>query len=351
MSGPCPGSGTDDDAEAERLAGFGDKAGKAIITASAGGIVAVDGHGCIRVCNPAAEEMFARPAGELLGTTFGYPIAADRATEIELMLPEGGRRVVEMRVTSTTLEGERLYIASLRDVTRQRRQEQELEAALDREHSVVAVAAHELRNPLAAIGALAHALRDPPGTLTDEQRMVIADRIAERAAYLQTLTRKLLTVSRIDARPESSRPLPVSLLGFILEHLTGFDARSDEVHVSCPASLTALVDPGELSEMLANLLENAFTHGAPPVDVSATVRRGWIELRVCDKGAGVPEDFASQLFERFTRGPNPRAHAGSGLGLWIVRSLAQANGGDVRHRRRKGGGACFIIRLKPEPRS
>ncbi len=349
MSDPCPGSSTDDAAEAERLSGLGDKAGQAIMSASADGIVAVDRHGCIRVCNPAAEELFGRTAGELIGTTFGYPLAADRSTEIELMLPERSVRVVEMRVTSTTLEGERLNVVALRDVTRRRRQEKELEAALDREHSVVAVAAHELRNPLAAIGALAHVLRDPPATLTHEQRVAIADRIADRAAYLQALARKLLTVSRIDARPESSHPRPVPLLAFILERLTEFEARADDIDVSCAANLVALVDPGELSEMLVNLLENAFTHGEPPVSIGVAERRGRVELRVCDSGPGVPEDFVAHLFERFTRAPGPQESEGSGLGLWIVRSLAQANGGDVRHQPRTGGGACFVLRLRPAP--
>ncbi len=349
MNRPCPGSGTDDDAEARRLSGMGSAAGEVIISASADGIIAVDGHGCIRLCNPAAERLFDRSAGELIGTSFGYPVVADRATEIELMLPEGGVRVVEMRLTSTNLEGERIYVASLRDVTRQRRQERELEAALDREHSVVAVAAHELRSPLAAISALAHVLRDPPSALTDAQRVVIADRIADRAAYLQALARKLLTVSRIDARPERSRPMRVPVLAFILERLLEFEANSDDTKVSCPPGLEALVDPGELAEILVNLLENAFAHGRPPVDITVVERKGWVELQVCDQGPGVPEDFAGHLFERFTRAPGGQTGMGSGLGLWIVRSLAQANGGDIRYQPRPEGGSCFLLRLRSAP--
>jgi signal transduction histidine kinase len=350
MGVPCPGSGTDDKAEAERVAGFGGQAGQAIMFASADGIIAVDEHGCVRVCNPAAEELFERSAGELIGSMFGYPITVGKSTEIELVLPEGGGRLVEMRVTSTTLEGERVLVAALRDVTWRRRQEKELEAALDREQSVVAVAAHELRNPLAAIAALAHVLRDLRTDLTNEQRVMIADRIVERTVYLQTLTRKLLIVSRIDGQPERSSPRRVPVLDLILERLTELDATSGDVNVSCSADLEALVDPGELSEMLVNCLENAFAHGRPPFEVGAAERKGWVEVRVCDSGPGVPKEFVPYLFERFSRAPGVREAEGSGLGLWIVRSLAQANGGDVRYEPGKRGGARFVLRLRPAPR-
>ena len=68
-----------------------------IVAASADGIVAVDDQGVIRICNRAAEELLARPADELIGALFGFPVVAGRAAEVELMLPGGGERVVELR--------------------------------------------------------------------------------------------------------------------------------------------------------------------------------------------------------------------------------------------------------------
>ena len=76
-----------------------------IVAASADGIVAVDDQGVIRVCNRAAEELLARPARDLIGAPFGFPVVAGRAAEVELMLPGGGERVVEMRATTATLDG------------------------------------------------------------------------------------------------------------------------------------------------------------------------------------------------------------------------------------------------------
>ena len=316
------------------------------MSASADGIVAVDEEGIIRLCNGAAEDLFDRPAGELLGTPFGFPIVADGASEVDLILPGGNERVVEMRVTAMTLQDERLYVAALRDVTRRRNAERELEAALERQNIVVAVAAHELHNPLATISVLAHVLRDNDATLTGQQRAEIVGRVIERTTQLQVLVRKLLTASRIDAAEAGRVRERVLVLEVVLEQLADVEERSTHVRVSCSPGLEALVDRAEFTEMLANYLENAFAYGHPPIEITATTRQGWVDVRVIDHGPGVPESFVAHLFERFTREPGiERKIEGTGLGLWIVRNLAQANGGDAWYEMDEQRGSCFCLRL------
>lgn len=257
-----------------------------------------------------------------------------------------------MRITATTLEGERLYVATFRDVTRQRHDEREMEAALERQNVAVAIAAHELHNPLATISVLVDVLRDRLVALAEEQRAEIVDRIADRTARLQGLVRKLLAASTIDAKGASASLESVPVLEFILERLGELDGRSQEVHLSCSPELVAMVDRKEFSAMLENYLENAFAYGRPPIEVSAFGRPGWVQVRVCDRGSGVPEDFVPRLFERFSREPGVEQRTeGTGLGLWIVRSLAQGNGGDAWYEPGKDGGACFCLRLRREPMS
>jgi signal transduction histidine kinase len=308
--------------------------------------VAVDDQGIILVCNQAAEELLARPAAELIGAPFGFPVVAGRAAEVELMLPGDGERVVEMRATTTTLEGQRLHIAALRDVTHRKQAERELQAALEHQNVVAAIAAHELHNPLAAISVLAHVLQDQHDTVTPAQRARIIDQIAERTARLQLLVRKLLTASSIDTA--GVRPVPgrVPVLEIIVEQLADINAKPGEIQVSCTPGLTVIADRAEFSMMLANYLDNALAYAGPPVEIQAAERENCAEIRVTDHGPGVPASFVPHLFERFTRAPETEHKAeGTGLGLWIVRAFAHANGGDAWYEPSGTRGSCFCLRL------
>ena len=238
-----------------------------IVGASADGIVAVDDRGIIRVCNQAAQDLLARPAGELIGAPFGFPVVAGRAAEVELMLPGGGERVVEMRATTATLEGQRLYIAALRDVTQRKQAERALQAALEHQNVILAIAAHELHNPLAAISVLGHVLQDQHDTMMPAQRARIIDQIVERTARLQLLVRRLLTASSIDAVGFRPVPSPVPVLEIIVEQLADINAKPGEFRVSCPSGLTVIADRAEFSMMLANYLDNALTYAGPPVEI------------------------------------------------------------------------------------
>ncbi|MEU6847918.1 PAS domain-containing sensor histidine kinase [Streptomyces sp. NPDC046716] len=321
---------------------------EAVLAGMPDGIVVVDGEGMIRLCNPAAAALFGRPAGELLHLPFGFPITSTGVTEIDLVLPSGSARVVEMRVTQTHALGERMYIAALRDVTERHRAQRALEAELDRQGIMIAVTAHELRTPLATIGVLAHTLRDAGARLTDAQREDIAHRIVDSTERLQALVRKHLTAARIDAQATDAAPQPVPVLEFILEHLGGLGEDAPEVDVDCPPDVAAYVDRGDLWEMLANYLENAFTHGLPPVRITVTPSPAdEVVVRVHDHGPGVPPATLPRLFQRFAgAGVPPRS---TGLGLWIVRRLARAAGGDAWYEGDKGVGAVFCLRLRRVP--
>ncbi|GCD40883.1 PAS domain-containing sensor histidine kinase [Streptomyces paromomycinus] len=350
--GTAPSPDGPEEAEPGRSPGIGSHGYpiEAVVAAAPDGIVAVDEEGRVRLCNPAAAELFGRPTRELLGLPFGFPLTARGAAELDLVLPSGSGRVVEMRVTATHASGERLYIATLRDVTERHRAQRALEAALARQDTVIAVTAHELRNPLATISVLAHTLRDAGVRLTDAQRTDIANRIIDSTGRLQSLVRKHLAAARIDAKVTYATPQHVPVLEFILEQLGALEEGAPEVDVECRPDVVAYVDRDDLWEMLANYLENAFTYGMTPIRISVTASADHLDIRVHDAGPGVPPDVVPRLFRRFSRAPAAApGRQGTGLGLWIVRNLARAGGGDAWYEPGAPTGARFCLRLRRAP--
>jgi len=304
----------------------------------------VDGSGVIRFCNAAAEAILGRPAADLVGSEIG--LFSGGTVEVDVMLPGGEVRVVEMSVTATTLDGDPISVVALYDMTQTRHDERALAVALERQHVVVGVAAHELRNPLAAIGGLANVLQESWVDLSDAAKLALVQRIAERTTRLQILVDKLLRASRLDAGAAGAAPEAVPVLELILEELAEHARPEEDLRASCPPRPRRHRRPGRAAGDAGQLPGERPTLRPSPIEVRAAELGTEIEVRVCDRGPGVPDDFIPRLFDRFSRAPQAERNVeGSGLGLWIVRGLARANGGDAWYVPHPGGGACFCLRI------
>jgi signal transduction histidine kinase len=319
---------------------------RAMLAAATDGIMAVDERGIIRFGNRAAADMLGLPVHDLVGRGLGHDLIAGQASEIELKVPGRGMRVLDARTAAMNLPGERVLVAVLRDVTQRNQPELAPESALEQQSTALAVAAHELHSPLAAIGVLAHVLCDEQVSMEFAERTKIAERIAELADRLQMLMQGLITCIRIEAGGSRAEPEQVRVLQVIVDQLALVHAAPGAVSVRCSPGLTIAVDRAELTIMLANYVDNALTYGSEPIDIVAAEDDGWAVIEVTDRGPGVARSFEPLLFERFARAPDAeRKASGTGLGLWIVRTLARANGGDAWYEPRDGGGSRFILRL------
>jgi signal transduction histidine kinase len=320
--------------------------GDAIVAVSADGIAVIDDQETIRFANEAAREMLGRGAGELAGTRLGFAVTPGAASDVVITAPDGTERVLDVRAAALPFGGEQLLVVALRDVTQRAQAERELSATLERQNFALAVAAHELHSPLAAISVLTNVLADPQAAASPAERADIADRVVRLTGRLQLLVDRLLMSARIDADDVRLDPEPVLITDVIAEQLTALAHHPVEIEVVSGPPVAAAVDRAALSMMLANYLDNALTHASPPIAVDVAEREGWAEIRVTDHGPGVPEPFVPDLFERFTRAPATEHTAeGTGLGLWIVRSFAQANGGDAWYEAADEGGSTFFLRL------
>ena len=218
--------------------------------------------------------------------------------------------------------------------------------ALVRSHqSLLANASHELRSPLARLKMAVSLLESPqaPG-VSPEQRERLRREIHTNIAELDALVEEVLLASRLDAQARVERRDPVDLLPLAIEEAArvGASMQGDD------AAPAVMVEGDErlLRRALRNLLENARRYGGSEVSVALEHRQRGVEIKVCDRGPGVPADQRARIFEPFYRLPGHAEQGGGvGLGLSLVKQIAQRHGGSVRCEAREGGGSCFVLSL------
>lgn len=209
--------------------------------------------------------------------------------------------------------------------------------ALVRSHqSLLANASHELRSPLARMKMAVSMLEDAPPAQRERLKREIDTNVGE----LDALVEEVLLASRLDSTPSTARDEPVELLGIAAEEAARVDAAVD----GTPA--TVVGEERLLRRALRNLLENARRYGGAEVEVFVAVVAGQAEVRVCDRGPGVVEAMRERIFEPFFRMPGHAEQAGGvGLGLSLVKQIAERHQGSVRCEGRDGGGSCFVLTL------
>lgn len=208
-------------------------------------------------------------------------------------------------------------------------------------HRAIATTAHEIRNPVTVLRGVLEAFSDEAEMPRDRQDRLLTA-VGRQIQQLDAICTDLLTAAHARRSHLEITPRPFDLLGALREII---GERPDVTlrHDAVPA-LPVVADRGRLEQMVLNLLTNADKYGAPPVEVHAR-RAGSrrVEISVSDEGPGVSAGFRDRLFDEFARADTAARIAGNGLGLFVVRRLAQAHGGDVRYADRAGGGAVFTI--------
>ena len=211
-----------------------------------------------------------------------------------------------------------------------------IEALLRSHQALLANASHELRSPLARLKMAVAMMEDASAS----QRPALRHEIDTDIAELDALVEEVLLASRLDAAAALDLKEPVDLLGVAAEEGARVGAAVQGEH------LTVQGDDRLLRRAVRNLVENARRYGGDEVEVTLARNEGRAELRVCDRGPGVPEVYRERIFEAFFRLPGHAERAGGvGLGLSLVRQIAERHGGRVRCEAREGGGSCFVLAL------
>ena len=214
---------------------------------------------------------------------------------------------------------------------------------------IVYALSHDLRTPLAAARmTMLQALAGAYGPLPEAYRAIL-ERTLQSNDELQRLAETLLLVSRYESGERSTRRERVELADVARDVVAELDVlargKGLDVRLEVEDGVAVLADPPELRRALVNLVANAlaWTPAGGTIVVRAAAREDAADLSVEDTGYGVPEADRPRLFQRVVGGGG--RGAGSGLGLYIVRRIAESHGGEVRFAPRAGGGSTFALSL------
>jgi two-component system sensor histidine kinase KdpD len=215
----------------------------------------------------------------------------------------------------------------------------------------VSLVSHELRSPMASVIGSARTLQQRWRELSAEQRESFLALIAHETSRLAELIGDVLDTSRIEAGTFSYSFDDVDLAALVRDSVAAAEQSQDEVelkaivHEPLPR---VRADRDRLRQVLVNLIDNAVKYSPPgdEVQVEALATNGRVVIEVRDRGPGIPREHQKVIFEKFGRVKlGDKAKPGTGLGLFIARSIAEAHGGSVEVRSAPDSGATFTLSL------
>jgi len=337
----------------------------ALILSSAGeGIVGFDAAGRIQFLNPAAARMTGWQKGDRPVPSAMLEGARRGADNDVFTRKDGSSFPVEYTITPIREGGELATVIVFRDSTERRQLEMErarlvheLQEAVRVRDDFLAIASHELRTPLTPLRLLAQsAQRIAPGLAANQpklRRWIHELQTMDRhIGRLEKLIDGLLDVSRISAGRLILELEEFDLCALVQEIVGRFRSELDRCGWTMtlpPAAVVGRWDRLRIDQVFTNLLTNAIKYGsARPIAIEVSVKEGRARISVQDHGVGIEPEHQHRIFERFER-LFPISHFGGfGLGLWIVRQVAQAHGGDVRVKSIPGQGSTFTVELPCE---
>jgi two-component system, OmpR family, sensor kinase len=235
--------------------------------------------------------------------------------------------------------------------TDQERLIEELRVAIAARDEFIAIAAHELRNPMTPIIGqvqllLSRARREQasPALLQGLEMLETAvDHYVRRATTLLEITRLNAEHVRLEA---TSFDLSDLVAACVRKYEQLAARAGSTLECDLPGPVHGTWDPLATEQILDNLVSNALRYGdGKPVRVEVDSDASWVEVRVIDHGIGVAPEDLERIFQRFERGPAAPRSGGFGIGLWLASRLVQAQGGTVAVESELDQGSTFTVRL------
>ena len=277
-----------------------------------------------------------------LGSRSIGALALSRSERASFSQEEVGLVTLLARLVATAVQNLRTYEAERATV-------EELRRLSSLRADFVSLVSHELRGPMAAVIGSARTLQARWPELRPEQREAFLAVIADETSRLSALVGDVLDTSRIEAGTFGYRFSEIDLGDIVRSSVAAAELGQDEVSLTTelPTDLPNVRGDSErLRQLVENLISNAIKYSDSGGEVQVDVRAddGHVLVRVRDSGPGILAEHHAQIFEKFGRAGGANK-PGTGLGLFLARSFAEAHGGSLQVESEPGEGAAFLLRL------
>jgi signal transduction histidine kinase len=276
--------------------------------------------------------------------------------ELEAVRKDGSRFAVEISLCPLDFDGEPHVIAFVRDITERQRLRREAEEGLRERDEALAIAAHELRNPIGAQRLaldMLQRLAETPGNGPTRTKLVArakrsSDRMARIIEELWDLT--MLRRGRLELMMEEF-DLASSVTNLVDEFRPELEQTGTELRLETEP-VVGRWDRLRIEQVVTNLVANAARHGeGSPITVSVAADAARARVVVEDRGPGISPEDQDRLFGQFERAASTHGKSGLGLGLYISRRIVEAHGGRILLQSAPGAGATFTVDLPRGPLS
>lgn len=322
----------------------------------------LDLDGRVRVWNPACETLYGFRAREVIGEQLPHVVPSQRARvtgdlrraaslgevqDIEAIhVRKDGSKISATTTLVPLVDADGVPVGVL-TVVRTIGADSRIESM---QRDFLDLISQELKNPLTAILGFTQLLARPEIRDDATKRARTARALELRAQDMASLIEDLLLASRIERGELSLRREPCDLPSLVTETVARFEQVQSEPRFAIDVDTKlprADVDPRRIEQALTNLLGNAVKFSQAGDEVRVSVLRDGDEalLSVTDTGNGMTAEEAGRVFERFYKGAEARDRSGAGLGLYLVRMIAEAHGGTATVVSKPGKGSTFTLRL------
>lgn len=343
---------------------------RAVVDNVVDGIITIDEDGIIESVNPAVTRIFGFAREELLGRNVhmlmpephhsahvnyiqnyinsGTPkVIGGSGRELSGLRKDGTVLPLEVGISEINLGGRRMFTGIVRDITERKQIER-------MKNEFVSTVSHELRTPLTSIrGALGLIAGGAVGQLPGKASELI-DIAYKNSQRLIALVNDILDLEKIESGRTEFRFQEADLGQVVRTSIEANKGFAEEYGVRLALAdpvpaLTANLDGDRIVQVMSNLLSNAIKFSPPGETVTVTINRqnGWGRVAVADRGPGIPENFRSRIFQRFSQADSSdtRKAGGTGLGLSIAKTIAERHGGHIGFDSTLGAGTTFYFEL------